>query len=599
MALAEQTAVSAGGDIGTIARSSPTAAPASFPRVWAVDFEYVARSGEQPRPVCVVARELGSGLEESIWLADGSGPRPRYVDDHESLFVAYFAPAELSCHLALGWPLPKNVLDLFVEFRAAQNGRQPVAGFGLLGALTHYGLPALDAVEKDEMRALILRGGPYSPEEREAILAYCKTDVVALERLLPKMAPAFDVPRALNRGRYQRAVAEMEHTGVPIDTTVLQQLETSWDDVRVQLIERSDVAYGVYEGTRFCTNRFASYLEREGIAWPRTPAGNLVLDKDTFKEQARIHPQLKILKELRVTLSQMKLSDLAVGSDGRNRCMLSPFSSRTGRNQPSTSRFIFGPSAWLRSLIKPGSGKAVASIDWSQQEFGIPAVLSGDDAMREAYVSGDPYISFAKLAGAVPSDATKRTYPEIREQYKACVLGVQFGMGARGLARRLNTSEAVARQLLEQHRRSFPKFWAWSDAAVDYAMLRGRIHTVFGWPLYVGSDPNPRMLRNFPTQANGAEMLRLACCFATEAGVRVCAPIHDALLIEADSDDIEGAVERTQMAMAEASRAVLDGFELRTDATIVRYPDRYVDERGVEMWNTVMAILADLEQQAD
>src|SRR3954464_13305113 len=55
----------------------------------------------------------------------------------------------------------------------------------------------------------------------------------------------------------------------------------------------------------------------------------------------------------------------------------------------------------------------------------------------------------------------------------------------------------------------------------------------FGWPLHVGAAFNPRSLANFPMQANGAEMLRLACCLATERGIRVCAPVHDALLIEA------------------------------------------------------------------
>ncbi len=99
----------------------------------------------------------------------------------------------------------------------------------------------------------------------------------------------------------------------------------------------------------------------------------------------------------------MRLADLAVGADGRNRCLLSPFQSRTGRNQPSNSRFIFGPSAWLRSLIKPDDGRAVAYIDWSQQEFGIAAAFSGDANMLVAYRSGDPYLAFAKQAGPFPS----------------------------------------------------------------------------------------------------------------------------------------------------------------------------------------------------
>jgi hypothetical protein len=73
-------------------------------------------------------------------------------------------------------------------------------------------------------------------------------------------------------------------------------------------------------------------------------------------------------------------------------------------------------------------------------------------------------------------------------------------------------------------------------------------------------------------QANGAEMLRLACCLGTERGIEVCAPVHDAVLICAPLDRLEADVARTQEAMREASRIVLDGFELGTDARIVRYP---------------------------
>jgi hypothetical protein len=123
-------------------------------------------------------------------------------------------------------------------------------------------------------------------------------------------------------------------------------------------------------------------------------------------------------------------------------------------------------------------------------------------------------------------------------------------------------------------------------------MLHGWLQTVFGWRVHVGPDCNPRSLANFPMQANGAEMLRLACCLATETGIGVCAPVHDALLVEGPADTIEDVVTRTQAAMAEASRIVLSGFELRSDAKIVRWPARYMDERGEKMWATIMSILA-------
>ena len=71
--------------------------------------------------------------------------------------------------------------------------------------------------------------------------------------------------------------------------------------------------------------------------------------------------------------------------------MLSAFRARTGRNQPSNSRFIFGPSVWLRGLIKPPAGMGLAYVDWRAQEFAVAAALSGDQAMMAAYRSGDPY----------------------------------------------------------------------------------------------------------------------------------------------------------------------------------------------------------------
>jgi DNA polymerase-1 len=107
----------------------------------------------------------------------------------------------------------------------------------------------------------------------------------------------------------------------------------------------------------------------------------------------------------------------------------------------------------------------------------------------------------------------------------------------------------VARELLRQHREEFQVFWRWSDAALDCAMLTGRLDTVFGWHVHVGINANPRSLRNFPMQANGAEMLRLACCLGVEAGIEVCAPVHDAVLIAAPLERLDQDIARMQDVM--------------------------------------------------
>jgi DNA polymerase-1 len=576
-----------------------------FREVWAVDFEYDAGPGANPKPVCLVAWELRSGRKVRQWQTELSN-LPPYPTTSDSLFVAYYASAEIGCHLALGWPVPERVLDLFTEFRNHTNGVPPASGSGLLGALAHYGLDSITAVEKTEMRDLVLRGGPWTEAERDSVLDYCESDVAALARLLPVMLPHLvggarpdrDLQHALLRGRYMTAAARIERNGVPIDTATHKLLQRYWPDIQDQLIVEIDRDYGVYDGRTFKADRFAAWLSRNDIPWPRLDSGRLDLRDDTFREMARAHLTVAPLRDLRAALSQMRLSDLSVGEDSRNRTLLSAFRARTGRNQPSNTRFIFGPSAWLRSLIRPPPGHAIVYLDWQQQEFGIAAALSGDPQMMEAYRSGDPYLAFAKQARAAPAEATKSTHKAIRDQFKACVLAVQYGMGEEALAQRIGQPPIRARELLRLHRETYRAFWAWSDRLLDHAMLSGQLHTVFGWRVQLSQDVNPRSLRNYPMQANGAEMLRLACCIGTEQGIEVCAPVHDAVLICCPLDRLGADVTRMRQAMSEASRVVLDGFELGTDVKIVRYPGRYMDERGTVMWDRVMKLMHEQQQSA-
>jgi DNA polymerase I len=578
----------------------------AFREVVTVDFEFTAITGERPTPICLVAHERRSGRRFHIFQ-DQFGITPPYGTGPDVLFVAFYASAELGCYRALGWPMPERILDLFAEFRVHTNMGSKIDqdqcapnGAGLLGALTYFGLDSMGATEKKEIQKAIGAGawhGQYTPKE---ILDYCETDVDALDRLLPAMLPHIDLPRALLRGRYMAAAAAMEFHGTPIDLPTLELLRMSWTNIQDDLITAIDKDYGVFDGRTFKADRWKQYLLSHGIPWPTTETGALSLDDSTFRQMAKAYPEVSPMRELRAALSELRLNDLAVGDDHRNRTILSAFRSRTGRNQPSNTRFIFGPSVWLRGLIKPPPGHAVAYVDWSQQEFGIAAALSGDLAMQAAYQTGDCYLAFGKQAGAIPPDGTKKTHKSVRELFKQCVLGVQYGMEAEGLAQRIGQPTIVARDLLRAHHDTYPVFWKWSDAALDTAMLTGSLHTIFGWRVHVGKTSNPRSLRNFPMQANGAEMMRLAACLATERGIEVCAPVHDAFLICAPFDRLDADIAAMRAAMAEASTIVLGGFELGTDVSVVRHPDRFMDERGLTMWNTVTGLLhrPDLRQVA-
>jgi DNA polymerase I len=568
-----------------------------FKQIWCVDFEFTQPDGERPEPICMVAHDCRGDQTVRLWEDDLHGRKTApYACGRDSLFVAYYASAEFQCHLALGWSLPRFVLDLYVEFRNLTNGLSTPFGKGLLGALMSFGESGIGFEEKAGMRKLAMRGRPWTGDEQAALLAYCESDVRALTQLLSRMEDKLDWPRALLRGRYTKAAARMEFHGVPIAAGKLSVLRSNWTTIQHKLVQRVDRQYGVFDGLTFKADRWAKWVVSQGIAWPILPSGNLALDQNTFRDMAKAYPQVNPIRELRASLSQFRLEQLAVGSDGRNRTMLSMFGARTGRNAPSNTQCIFGPAVWLRNLIRPEPGCGLAYIDWSQQEVGIGAALSGDTALSEAYLSDDPYLRFGQQAGLLPPHATKATHGALREQLKACVLATQYGMGPESLAYRIGQTPAHAKALLRLHRETYRRFWQWSDICTDFALLNGRIWTVFGWTLHVPQQPNLRSLRNFPMQANGAEMLRLACCLATERDVSVGIPVHDAVLIQAPLSELDHHVWIAQESMKEASRIVLNGFELRSEAKLIRYPQHYQDPRGEMMWSTVWSIV---DAQAD
>ncbi|MDC0130493.1 DNA polymerase [Planktomarina temperata] len=523
---------------------------------------------------------------------------PPFETGEDVAIVSYFAPAEVQSMVALSWTINVSVIDLFAEFRCQTNGDPNVGRKSLVSALQFYGLKQFIPEEKDSMRDLILSGGPWSEAQRSAILDYCQQDVIALGPLLDAMlkrAPWSELQfnQALLRGRYMKAVGAMQHRGIPIDLGMLDKLDANWEKIKLNLIENVDAQYGVYVDGRFKEALFQSYLAREGIPWPRLDSGRLALDRNTFSNMSKRYPTVQPLHELRKTLGEFKLNNLAVGRDGRNRTLLSPLAAKTGRNQPSTTKFIFGPAKWIRGVIKPTEGSALAYCDWSSQEIAIAAALSDDNLLWAAYESGDPYIAFAIQAGLVPPGATKDTHKGIRNRCKSVVLGTNYGMSAYGVAQAAKIHELEAKALLQKHRETYRKFWAWAENNKDRGLLGLKLETCFGWPIQVTTgDVKANTFLNWPMQAHGAEMMRVASILATERGIKLCAPIHDALLIEAPVDKIDSEVVRLKECMSEASEAVLgEGKICRVDADIVRHPDRYMDEHGQQMWDQIMGLM--------
>jgi DNA polymerase I len=588
-----------------------------YKEVWFIDFEYSIDSEGRPVPICIVAVEGYNRKPKIRLLADELVYGvPPIIFDEQVLFVSYSAPAELGCFLVLGWSFPKHILDLYAEFFYIRNiiSTEVPMHNKLNDALSSFNLPRVQDLKKKEMQDLSIRGAPFTEKEKRLLLDYCETDVVAIKRLLPVMLK--DIPNweaALFRGRYMAAVTRIQHIGIPIDVELFNRVMAVREKIVECLIQNASDKYKCFEGTKFKLNLFAKYLSDHEIDWPVTEkTGAPRTDMDTMRDMVIVYPEVEELATALRSKKELNKISLEVFSDGYSRPVLFPFGSNTGRNQPRA--FIFAMSAWIRSFIQPKLGMAIAYVDWTAQEIAVAAGLSKDPVMIAAYNAGDPHINFAIQVGAAPVGATKDSHEDIRNKYKSTNLAVMYGKGAQKLSIDLGVPVCDAEDLLESHHELYVKFWEWSDESVRRANLFGEIFTPLGWRMLVRPESeqwagkrgakngrkrsNHRTLLNWPMQAGGGDMMRLAACLATEDGLQICCPVHDAFLLQSPIETIEKDVERLQKHMDTASKFIFqNALVVRSDVKIILHPNRYEDKRGKKTWKTVMEELVRLEKE--
>ena len=585
-----------------------------FREIWVVDGEFYPGpglanggvEGDPLTPLCLNALEMRSGRLIRLWQNE-LGLFPPYRLDSDALIVGYMLAAEFGFHIAKGWGEPARALDAYLEFRhyvndaTVKSGDRDKGFFSIGGALRYFLADEIDLVRKDEMRDRILQGPPFSAQEQRDILDYCEDDVRALARLLPHIVPTIrSLPHAMFRAKSQWPVAQQERRGIPTDGPKLTRLRRHWHGMQVDLVTELDRPFGCYEiedgAAHWRKERFAAYVQRNRMSWPRHESGKLDETDQTFREMAGRYPQIEPLRELRYSLAKLRLNDLAVGNDGRNRTSLWAYGTKTARNAPGSSKFIFGPAKWLRFLITPPAGLVLVHRDYKQQEPRIAAIVSGDTALLQACESGDVYLGIAEQLGFLRSSMNDAERKAVRALFKTVVLGIQYGLGAWSLAVRAGISPSEACEILARLRARFRVFEDYARSVVDHAGLNLEIGTPFGWYMQCPSGTNPRTLRNFPIQSTGSEILHVACILAERRGIKLVAPIHDALLAEGDLDQAEDLSRALDQLMGDASAVVLRGYRLPTDFQIVRPGERYFDERGEAMWNTVSKLLAQRER---
>ena len=579
-----------------------------FQSIWHVDTEYREDANHLPIPICLHARDEVSGRTLSLWRDELlTSTRLPFDNGPADAMVAFASNAELQSFLSLGLPFPTNVLDPYVENIVAINGNTAVwppadekkrkGRPGLLDALKLHGLPARSQEHKDRMRDMILENEDYTPEQRLEIQEYNKEDVD--DTIVLGGALSIDsIDHALFRGRYMAAVARMERVGLPVDGEFfLDELAPNWDAIRLHYIQRDD-EFHLYDGVNFVEERLWNLIEAKGWDWPLTPTGRYQLKIATIGRQATRYPELKSLARLRDQIAELRINKLinTIGPDGFSRCPLLPYWTITGRNQPSAKDKMFLPSLpkWLQGGLKPPLGMALVELDYVAEEFAIVAGRSGDPDMIADYGKGDVHWQYAIRAGlAAPGAAVD---DHIRDLCKILVHGSNYGITPYGIAARAKKSLDWAREMRARWWSTYPVCHQWLGDVVTQARFDEEIRSPFGWRLIVTADTKTRTLMNFTAQAGGADVMQLVSIVATECGIPVAAPVHDAFWILAPLDELDTTIARMTQIMTEAGRLVA-GIPIRVKVeAVVRWPQclgdvRKPDAKGQAMWCEVRELV--------
>jgi hypothetical protein len=516
------------------------------------------------------------------------------------LYVTFVGQAEWRSLLALGWELPEHCVDLSVEARCLRNLALPgavrkrlrIRGNGLIDVCRAVGLEASDPLDKDAMRDRILEGGPWEAGLPRKILDYCTGDVRMTADLYFRLQGRIPLGQALYRGWFTEAVGDMEDRGLPIDLHARATLVGNLLGLRRQLIQQFD-QFGLCDpdSESIPPERLVTLATGYGIRWPLTRTGKPEMRLKTLKRKLAGHPELHSVVYLASGLNDLRgLRDLPVGSDGRARASLWPFSASTGRCLPSGREFLFQLSRWTRSLIRPEPGRFVCYADWTAQEYAIIAYLSGDPLLIRCYEApGDPYCNLGAVMGLVPEGARK-DHP-LRDVIKVVVLGMFYGRGVRSICAATRRQPRFIQSVIDEFWTRCPKARRWLQSYVDGLVLLGKTWTKFGWTVRRHRLTKATSAANFPVQAHGAEMMRWAACLGLDNGVPLCCPVHDAFVAEGRLEDEERILATLTACMERASAIVLDGAIVRAKPVVFRDPERFVDEDGWPVWQWITRTL--------
>ena len=424
---------------------------------------------------------------------------------------------------------------------------------------------------------------------------YACEDADIAGRLVPKLRERLEEVSLLEVAETMEfplipVLAEMEHTGIRVDTDVLDAISERLDE-KLSTIEEEVFELAGEEFNINSTQQLGEILF-EKLDLPvieKTSTGRPSTKESVLQELSTKHDIPGLVLDWRSTYKLKstyldKLGELVHPETGRIHTSFNQTRTATGRLSSSDPNLQNIPvrtevGRETRKAFVPADGWQLMAADYAQIELRILASMSGDEAMQQTFrEGGDIHTAAAARVFDIDPDEVTR---DQRRKAKEVNYGIPYGVSPWGLAQRLRTSVSEADELIKQYQKSYPGVSRLLNELVEKARENGYAETLLGRRRYVpdidARNSNQRgfaerVAVNMPIQGTQADMIKIAMNRIRERleeedfESRMLLQVHDELVFEVRPEEVDAIRELAETEMKDA--LPLDGVPIAVDIDV-------------------------------
>ena len=439
----------------------------------------------------------------------------------------------------------------------------------LMGLLMKEGLSTEGFVFDTALAAYLLEAteSDYAPERisvryagrelsgAEAVFAlYPTLDAKMKELGMEKLYYDIELPLC-------RVLSEMEESGFYVDRKALYDFGESLN-AGINALQESIWSHAGHEFNINSPKQLGAVLFEElMLPYGKKTKTGWSTNADVLEKLQDKHPIVKevldyrMLTKLKSTYAEGLLK--VISQDGRIHTSFQMTVTATGRLSSTEPNLQNIPvrkelGAQIRNMFVAAPGMMLVDADYSQIELRLLAHISGDQAMKEAFLSGEDFhtVTASKVFGVPVEQVT----PTLRSRAKAVNFGIVYGISAFSLAQDIGVYTNEAKAYMDAYLERYHGVRDYMKNIVESAKEKGYVSTIYGRRRYLpelkSSNFNmrsfgERVALNMPVQGTAADIIKLAMVNVhrrlKEAGLkaRLILQVHDELIVECPGEEAE------------------------------------------------------------